>query len=510
MTANNTIARNTAYLYIRLLVTFFVTLYTSRVILQALGVEDFGIFNVVGGIVAMFSFLNSGMIQASQRFMSYEIGQNNDLRLKDVFTTTLIIHILIALIIIVAIESVGVWFLNCKMNISPERMHAANWVLQCSLLSFAVVVITVPFNSAIIAHEKMDIYAIVSVADALLKLGIAFVVKSTGFDRLIIYSVLLLLIPIVEFLFYAAFCRKNFEEASFKLKFQKNLFTKILSFAGWSFVGNIGFTVKGQGVNIVINLLCGAVVNAARGVAFQVSSQITAFVSNFQMAIVPQITKRYAYGDISGMTNLVFKGSKFSFLLLYFIALPFCLRADYVLNLWLGKAPEYSVGFVIFALITATIDGMAIPLGKSIDATGRIKWFQISIALVMLLDIPLTYCLLLTGVSPYYAGAVAVFTSFIALLVRLFIVKRRFVSFPVFEFVWKVVLKCFVVAFFTVIICWYINSFVPQTFWGLLIVCLQTIIVNSLFFYYLAFDKSEKEYINEILISRITKKFIRK
>ena len=503
--SGKTIAKNTIFLYARLLITVLVSLYTARVVLQALGVNDFGLYNVVGGLVAMLGFLNAGMVQASQRFLSYEIGKEDAKRLKDVFSTTLLIHILIAIVIFVAIEVIGVWFLNTKMNVLPDRMVAANWVLQCTLLSFLFGVITVPYNAVIIAHEKMGFYAVMSIIDAILKLGIVFLVVPYGGDKLILYSLLLLTIPAAEFFFYSLYCNRTFKESSYKPVYNKELFRKVLSFAGWSFVGNIGFAFRNNGVNIVINLFCGTAINAARGIAYQVSSQIVGFTSNFQMAIIPQITKRYAANDNQSMISLVIRGSKYSFILLYLIALPFCLRADYVLQLWLGEVPQYTLEFVSLILIVSLIDGMAIPIGKAIDATGDIKWFQITIAVLMLLDIPFAYVLLSLGVLPYVVVVSSIFVSLLGLFARIIIVKRRFDIFPVLNYLTSVFLRCILIAFVTYFICYYLDKLVANNFIGLIVVCIMSVFISSFFFFFFGLDKLEKESVKNIILTRFHK-----
>ena len=504
--SSSTIAKNTVFLYVRLLFTIFITFFTSRVVLQVLGVEDFGIFNVVGSVVAMFSFLNSGMIQASQRFMSFQMGKGDERSLKDVFSSSLLIHILIGAIVFVGVESIGVWFLNAKMNIAPERMYAANWVLQCSLLGFSISVITVPFYAETIAHEKMGVYAIVGLVDSLLKLGAIYLVKYSSFDNLIFYSILLLVIPTLELIVYSIYCKKHFSEVSFRPRYVKGMFVSILSFAGWSFVGNMGFTGRNAGVNIVINMLCGVAVNAARGIAYQVSSAIVGFASNFQMAIVPQITKRYAANDISSMLKLVTRGSKLSFILLFLMALPLSLRIDYILELWLGNVPEYTAEFVSLVLVVCILDSMVIPLGKAIDATGNIKWFQISVSVVMLLDIPVCYLILMMGVEPYLALIGSMMVSMAGMCVRIIIVKRRFPAFSVFGYLRDVLFKCLLAAAMSYFICRFVNSFIPEGFFGLIAACLVILLITAANFFILALDKEDKAIIKDIVVSKIKRR----
>ena len=316
MSNNSRIAKNTLFLYVRLIATLLVSLYTSRVILSALGFADYGLYNVVGGIVVMFSFINSGMVQASQRFMAYEMGQGNEENLKSVFATTNTIHFIIAGVILLLAETVGLWFLNTQMNIDPLRMVAANWVYQLSVFTFLIGVISVPYNAALIAHEHMNVFAYFSIIEVLLKLLIVFVVQWSETDKLILYGFLVLLVAIINRLLYNGYCYTKFEECKFSFRYDKRYFWKILSFAGWSFVGNIGFSFKKQGVNILINIFFGTVVNAARGIAYQVSGIISQFSSSFQMAIIPQIVKQYAAGNINQMLSLAYRGSKYSFYLL--------------------------------------------------------------------------------------------------------------------------------------------------------------------------------------------------
>lgn len=501
----NTIAKNTIFLYGRLLLTMFITFFTSRIVLQVLGVEDFGIYNVVGSVVAMFTFLNSGMIQASQRFMSYEMGKGDSGSIKEVFSSSLLIHIIIAVIVFVGVESIGVWFLNAKMNISYERLYAANWVLQCSLLAFSIQVVTVPFLANIIAHERMGIYAIIGFIDALLKLGAIYIVKFTSFDNLVFYSILLLIVPTIQIIAYALYCKKNFEEVSFRPRYIKSMFRGILGFAGWSFVGNMGFTGRSAGVNLVINMLCGVAVNAARGMAYQVSSAIVGFASNFQMAIIPQITKRYAAEDYSGMMSLVLRGSKLSFILLFLVALPLCLRVDYVLGLWLGDVPTYTAEFVALVMVVSIFDSMAIPLGKAIDATGNIKWFQIIVSIVMLLDIPVSYIILLFGVEPFIVMFGSIAVSLVGLFVRLYIIKRRFDMFSIFSYTKDVLLRCLVAAGSSYLICSFLEQYILGGFVGLVLVCILSLIISFGLFYVITLNDEDKTIIKGLIFSRIKK-----
>ena len=319
---NKRIAQNTLFLYFRTLVILLVSLYTSRVVLNVLGIDDYGIYNVVGGIVLMFQFLNVGMIDVSQRFLTYELGKNDGQQLQKVFSTSLIIHLIIIFFLLILAETVGLWFLNHKMNIPTSRIIAANWVFQFSILTFIIKIFSVPYNASIVAHEHMKVYAYVSILEVILQLAIVFLLKGSASDKLILYAILMSFVTLLVSIMYTLYCKKYFKECKFRNDIDKQLLHKMLSFAGWSFLGNIGYSLKMQGINILINLFFGPAVNAARGVAYQVNAGIYNFVSNFQIAMKPQITKRYAMGDTNSMMVLVHNSSRYSFFLLLYLTLP--------------------------------------------------------------------------------------------------------------------------------------------------------------------------------------------
>jgi O-antigen/teichoic acid export membrane protein len=352
---NKRIAKNTMFLYMRLLVTIIVGLFTSRIVLNSLGFVDYGINNVVGGIVMMVAFLNVGMSGASQRFLSYDLGKNDFESLKKTFSTSLWTHISIAVIAFILMESIGTWFVNTKLNIPDARMFAANWVFQCSILVFVVSVISVPYNSCIIAHERMGMYAYISIYEVIAKLVIALLIKFSPTDKLVLYSSLLLLTQISINVIYVVYCKRHFNECVLLRKLDVVLFKEMFAFAGWGCVGNTGFTMKDQGSNIILNLFGGTTVNAARGIAAQVNTIVSSFASNFTMAMNPQVTKLYASGEYDKSRVLAFAGSKYAFLLLSIIVIPFLTNEHYLLTLWLGDIPEYTDMFVCIALICSLI-----------------------------------------------------------------------------------------------------------------------------------------------------------
>lgn len=423
---NKRVAKNTLFLYFRMILIMLVTLYTSRVILAQLGISDYGIYNVVGGIVVMFSFLNSSMSGATQRYLTYELGKGDSESLKKVFAASLNIHIIIASAIVILAETIGLWFLNHKLNIPYERIVAANWVFQFAILTFCINIIQVPYNAVIIAHEKMNVYAYISILEVILKLAIAYLLSIVAMDKLIIYAGLVFIVQLFIRIVYQIYCRRNFAECKSKLFWDRNLYKEMTGFAGWNLFGSVAWLLRDQGVNILLNIFFGPAINAARGVAMQVSGAVMGFISNFQVALNPQITKNYAMGQIGDMEKLAFQGIKYSFILLFFLAYPLALNIDFVLNIWLEKVPDYSGYFIILILVDAlagTLFGG--PLMTSLSATGKIRNYQIAVSFIILLIVPVSYTALKLGYNApcvFYVGIMFTLFSGIA---RFWFCKRQ-------------------------------------------------------------------------------------
>ncbi len=341
ISSNTRIAKNTLILYLRMILILCVGLYTSRIVLNTLGVEDYGIYNVVGGFVAFFSFLNGAMATATQRFITYELAQGNVERQINTFSTSVIIHFTIALLIVIAAETVGLWFVCNKLVIPEERFLAAIWVYQFSILTMFVSIVSIPYNAAIIAHEKMSAFAYISILDTVLKLVIVLLLTIVTFDKLVFYAALLFGISLLDRLIYGIYCKRHFAETRIKLIFDKKLFREMTNIAGWSLFGNIAGVFYTQGLNVLLNMFFGPVVNSARAIAVTIQGVVTGFVSNFQMALNPQITKSYAVGDLHRMHSLIFASSKYSFFLLLFIALPIMIETRTILTLWLKIVPIF-------------------------------------------------------------------------------------------------------------------------------------------------------------------------
>ena len=389
---NKRIAKNTIMLYVRMLLSIVVSLYTSRVVLQTLGIEDYGIYGVVGGVVAMFSFLNAAMSGATSRFLTFEMGkQNNAVCLRDTFSSAMIIHIGISVIVFLLIESIGVWFLCNKLIIPENRMMAAHIVLQCSVISMFITVTQVPYNSAIIAHEKMDVYAYVELLNVFLKLGIVYLLLIGNFDKLILYSFLMLGVNVIVAITYRVYCLKHFEETVFHWVWEKRILKPMLLFSGWDLFGNMTFVVKQQGTNFILNMFFGLALNAANGVATTVQGIIQGFSSNVLQAFRPVIIKDYAAKDILSMQIHLTSAIKYSLLLLALISTPLFLEADYIMHIWLGVVPEYAVEFCQLLLINNFFATISTTIIIPIHSTGNIKRMSYILGTINLATVLLIY-----------------------------------------------------------------------------------------------------------------------
>lgn len=406
-------------LYFRMALILLVTLYTSRIILNALGVVDFGIYNVVAGVVVLFSFLNSALMNASQRYLSIAVESRDEGEIQSVFSTCMLLHLILCLILLILAETVGLWFLNENLSIPQERLIAANWVYQSAVLSTCINVMRVPYHSVIIAKEEMSFFAILSIVESLLKLLVAYLITVIAFDRLESYSILLLIVAALVYLIYAYKCHKAY---SIKLSFRPkiDLIGEIASFSGWNIFGGVADVGYKQGTNMILNVFSGVTLNAAMGIAMQVRGALYSFVSNLQIAANPQIIKSYNNGEYERYQNLVYSISKYSFFLIYLIALPVILNMHILLDFWLKTPPEYASSFCVLTLIFCLVDSLSGPLWTSMQAMGNIKNYQIVISLLLLLNLPFTYISLSRGMSPnsllYIQIAICVCSIFVRLL----------------------------------------------------------------------------------------------
>lgn len=439
ITSNKRIVKNTLVLYIRMFFVLIVGLYTSRVVLNSLGVTDFGIYNVVGSIVAMFAYMNSALSLATTRFLSYEMPYGVE-RTRLVFNTSVKIQFVFALIIVLLAETIGLWLVNNKLVIPDNRITAANWVYQFSVISTVVSIIGVSYNSAITSHERMTVYAIISIIEVVLKLVLALLIISSPIDKLVFYGAGILFVTILSFIIRYVYCRRHFEEVVYERTFSKPLFKQMFAFVGWNFFGATAGMSVGQGLNFIINIFFGPAVNAARGIAFQVEGAVVQFVTNINTAVNPQIVKRYSIGDKESMYNLVFFASKLSFLLLLVISLPIIIDTPFILKLWLKEVPDYAAQFTRLILIYMLTLSVTYSVNMSAQASGNIKWFQIAEGSIMLLIIPMTIIMYKMGMDAYVSFVAMIVFSIIAFIIKLFILKAT-IDFPVFRYVKEVVLR---------------------------------------------------------------------
>ena len=418
------IARNTALLYVRMTVMLIVGLYTSRVILNALGQDDFGVYGAVGGVVALFGILTGSVAGAISRFMSFELGKK-DGRMDVVFSTTFFIQIVMALGVLLLAEGLGVWFLNAKMVIPEGRMGAANLVLQCSIFMFVLNMLAVPYNAAIIAHEKMEAFAYISIAEALLALGAAIATRYAGVDKLKLYALLMLAVALIVRFLYAFYAKKNFEECRFRAgKVSKPLIKEMGSYTGWTMLGSASNVINTQGINVLMNLFFGVRVNAARDVAVKLEGNVSRFIFNITTAVNPQINKSYAAGNFAYLHQLVSKGARYSYFLFYFFAMPLILEAPALLQLWLGQVPAYSVEFVRISLLSSLIVAVGNPFSAAIFASGKVKAYEIVISATCVLAFPLAWAAYKLGYPPQLAYWIIVGTSVLGLVERLLFTQK--------------------------------------------------------------------------------------
>lgn len=508
-TNNKRIAKNTLLLYARMLFMMVIGLYTSRVILDKLGEVDFGIYNVVGGFVTMFAIISGAMTSATQRFLSFEIGKGEKGNVKGIFSTMVYIHLFLAFIVLIVGEIVGVWFLNSHMNFPVDRYDAANWVFQLSLLVFILNVINVPYNGALIAYEKMSAFAYFSIFDAVFKLAICYVITLTPFDKLVVYAVLMAFIQILLLAMYFVYCRFKFTECRFTGKFNKEYGKNVCSFVGWNLIGSLSGIAKEQGVNVVLNMFFGPAVNAARGIAYQVLSKLNGFVTNFQMALNPQIIKNYASGERENMYKLVFRGAKLSYLLLLTLSLPVVIEASLILGLWLKKVPDYTVIFLQITIFTALLNTLSNPLVISMHASGKVRDYQIVVGGLSLLTLPIVYVALKMGAEPYWAMIIAFLIEFACHFVRLYMLVRS-IRFPMLRFLKDVTLRVCVITALSMIFPILAYNVISVTVLRFFTVCVLSVLSTIGLGYYIGFNKSDRLKLRTKVVNIINKKILKR
>ena len=497
------IAKNTLMLYFRQILIMLVSLYTVRVILETLGAEDYGIYNVVAGVVTMFSFLSNSMATASQRYFSFELGRGDLEQLEKVFSLSLLIYVLIVVLVLLLAETAGLWFVNNKLVIPPERKIPALWVYQFSIAAFLFTILTSPYMAMIIAHENMNIYAYVSIVEVSLKLIIVFVLHFIAWDKLALYGLLMLAVAVINTAIYRIVCMKKYRECSFSFYWNKDLFKEIAGYSGWNMFGATAGIFKNQLVNILLNQFFNPVVAAARVIATQVDNAVMSFSQNFSTAMRPQIIKSYAAGEKEKMLSLMFHGSKGTYLLVYLFALPLALEMPMVLGLWLKNPPEYAVLFTRLMLVDVLVTSLSYPIMTAAQATGKMKMYQSVVGGILLLNVPFSWMALKMGFPAYSVLIIAIGIVFISTIARLLLLKRL-VDYSIRRFFKTVLIPIFVISIVAAILPIIICYFLEQNLLRLLIVTGISVISVGIISYCIGLNREERQKVKDIIAGYIT------
>lgn len=494
------IAKNTLYLYVRMLLLLFVSLFTARVMLEALGVENYGLNNVIAGVIVLFSFLNNTLATATSRFLTYELGTGDLDKLKKTFSNAWLTHGLLAILVLVLGESLGIYLVNSVLNIPESRVFACNVVYQLTLFQVLLTLTQTPFSAIVMSYEKMDFYAYLGVFDAVAKLLICFLVKESSFDKLISLSILQTAVTIIVYLIYIGYCKRNFKNVcSLSICWNKTIFRSMLKFTGWSLIGSVSVVLKNQGVNILMNIFFGPVVNAANAIAYRVNSALLGFSSNLTVAINPQITKNYASGQYDAMKTLIYKGGKASFFILMLLGFPIIFEADYVLHLWLGEeVPQYAATMTILVIVLSMIEAFTYSIGNAIQATGNIRNYQIVISGITLLNCPVVFFLFKLNFPPYTALAASICISSVALCLRLYFIKVLLQMDP-WEYIKAVFLKTIPVAFLCLIPPLFYTNYLEEGVSRLLMNSVLITAWNILIIWFFGLDQKEKEFLKNLI-----------
>lgn len=506
MPDNRRIAKNTMFLYFRMLLVMGVYLYTSRVVLRTLGFEDYGLYNVVGGIVTMFTFLNSSLGSATSRYITFELGRKDYLRLNKVFNTALAIHVAIALVIVLLAETVGLWFFYTKMVIPADRLDAAFWVYQISIVTCFFSLTQVPYNATIIAYEDMKIYATVGIVEVLLKLLVVYLLVLSPLDRLVFYALLLCLVQIGVMFFYRHYCNRRFPSCRLRRYRDKTLFREMFSYAGSDLIGNLSVLAQGQGLNILLNLFFGPAVNAARGIAYQVQGAITQFSNNFMTAVRPQIIKSYAEGKPDEMMTLVRQSSCFSFYLMWMITFPILLESDYILKLWLGNYPDHTVSFLHLILLLCLIQTLKTPRSTVFHATGHLKYVNMVVGGILCAAFPLAYWALKLGFSPESVFIVSNLTMVLSEIASVAILKK-YVDYSIRDYVINVYGRCVLVVAFSSVIPYCLSCYLHvEGFVRFVTMCILTTFSIGVIVYAFGMNSTEREKVRNVVKTKILKR----
>ena len=504
-TGNKQIAKNSLFLYIRTAITMVIALYSSRVILQELGVENYGIYNVVGGVIALMSSLSATMAGATQRYITFAIGKKDNNYLRKIFSTSLRIHFYLALVILLIAETVGIWFLINKINLPEGRTLAAGIIFQFSLAGFLFNTITIPFEAAVIANEKFKFYATIDILRSTLKLGLVLCIGFLPFDSLIVYGCIELIIVLFYRGMFIVFTKRNYKELSYTKEKDKELYSEIMRFTGWNFMGTVSSVFYTQGSSILLNIYYGVLLNAAMGVSNQVRGIVNTFITNFTMAVNPQITKSYAQNDYERSNYLMFLGSKIAASLLFVIGFPIIFNLDYILGLWLVEVPENTSSFVLLSLLALLAGTFTIPFNCLMFATGKIKYYQISCVVINLIGILALYYCFEYKLGPFVIFYILIAQSILKIVVLLFMSKRA-TQFPISAYIWKVLFKVFVICVIIACSLYFKEQYLPEVNFFIFLIesilCIGAILLTVILF---ILNRTERNAVFSMLKSKLKK-----
>ncbi len=496
---NKRIAKNTLLLYFRMLFTMLISLYTSRVILHTLGVEDWGIYNVVGGIVMILSSVNWALSSATQRFLNYELGTGNFIKLKKVFNATFMLHLAFGLAIVILAETVGLWFLKTQIHFSPDRVGAAHWIYHFSVLCFFIGITQVPFGAIIGAHERMNVFAYLSIMEVSFKLLIVYMLTWFDFEKLKLYAVLVFIVTLISASIYRIYTYLHFQETKFMVVKEKAIYNDLFSFSAWSFLGSIVYAISTEGINILVNNFFGAAVNSAKGIAMQIEGVLRSFTGNFQSAANPQITKYFAANEKENMEKLVFRSAKFSLFMVFILALPIMIELPYILQLWLKDVPPYTYYFALFILINTLVESSSGPLFTAIQASSKIKHLEIGASLDLAFTFLFTYVFYRLHYPPQTTILVSIFFNLLFYIVKLLLIKK-ILGFSIKKFMLDVHIPALPVLMLSPIIPIIIHKLMPSSFLRLIVIFTSAIMVVAALIYLMGLDDVEKKIIRTYLV----------
>lgn len=502
---NKRIAKNTVMLYIRMFVMLAVGLYTSRVVLDVLGVSDYGIYNIIGGVVVLFSFINNALISATQRFLNFNLGKGDVDGVHRIFCMSMNAFFLLSILFLILAETIGLWFVRTQLNIPLERYNAALFVYQFTILTFIVNIVRIPYNASIIAYEKMDFYAYISLAEVILKLVVVYLLYITIYDKLVIYALLYAIIPILMNIVYKLYCNHNFKSTKYSFIWDKKIFYSLFSFSGWSLFGSLANMSAQQGINVLINIFFGVTANAAIGIANQVTTQVYQFISNFQIAFQPQIVKSYAANEIESLNKLIFRSAKMSYYMMFILTLPLILTTQDILEFWLVEVPDNTAIFCQLILGFLLIECISAPLWMTVQATGKIRKYQIIIGICIFINFPLTFIVYKIGMPVYVAWIIRIIVNIITLIARCKYMSNN-LNFPVKLFVKNVIKPVCLVSLTGTLISYIISTFFQHCLRDTIMLIVLSIISSIIVIYRIGLEQSERDFISNVLSKKIFKK----